>query len=464
MPRWTAGIGLASCLVATAAGANGRFPEAQMIVAGRGAAKSTLAIRTTFGVVLRDPTGFRFVCEEVVGTGAVIYDPPIGLDGNGRLLAGLWDGFARGAVDACASTRTATLEGEAIQDLDVDPTGLLVVAVSRTGLFTGASAVFRSLDGGASFTRLAQVPETAFSTVEIAPSDLSRLWLTARTKAARTVVYRSDDGGKTLVEVTALPRPEEAYVAAVDPTNPDRAFVRLAYQDASFLTRSAAYRTDDAGKTWSLVADVPGHMLGFAIDPSGKKVFLGGPEAGLLRSLDGAAPVPISTAKVRCLRHHEGRLYACLGSTASTFGVAASCDDGATLPMILDLPSLTSSVTCASGTTGAVCPSKLATLRVGLEAGVAPPVCTTDAGGDAGDAADAAEAALDAAPEVPDVAPRDASIALDAGPRDAGLATPVFERAMGGGCSSPTTGSATAFAAGVLACAAALGVRRGRRG
>ncbi len=464
MPRWTAGIGLASLLIATAAGANGRFPEAQMIVAGRGAAKSTLAIRTTFGVVLHDATGFRYVCEEVVGTGAVIYDPPIGLDGNGRLLAGLWDGFARGAVDACGSTRAATLEGEAIQDLDVDPTGLLVVAVSRTGLFTGASAVFRSLDGGASFTRLAQAPETAFSTVEIAPSDLSRLWLTARTKAARTVVYRSDDGGKTLVEVTALPRPEEAYVAAVDPTNPDRVFVRLAYQDASFLTRSAAYRTDDAGKTWSLVADVPGHMLGFAIDPSGKKVFLGGPEAGLLRSLDGAAPVSISTAKVRCLRHHEGRLFACLGSSASTFGVAASCDDGATLPMILDLPSLTNSVTCASGTTGAVCPSKLATLRVGLEAGAAPPVCTTDAGGDAGDAADAAETALDAAPEVPDVAPRDASIALDAGPRDAGPATPVFERAMGGGCSSPTTGSATAFAAGVLACAAALGVRRGRRG
>lgn len=178
-----------------------------MIVAGRGAARSTLAIRTTFGVVLHDATGFRYVCEEVVGTGAVIFILPIGLDGNGRLLAGLWDGFARGAVDACGSTRAATLEGEAIQDLDVDPTGLLVVAVSRTGLFTGASAVFRSLDGGASFTRLAQAPETAFSTVGIAPSNLSRLWLTARTKAARTVVYRSDDGGKTLVEVTALPRP-----------------------------------------------------------------------------------------------------------------------------------------------------------------------------------------------------------------------------------------------------------------
>lgn len=463
MRRWSGGIGLASCLVATVAGANGRFPEAQMIVAGRGAARSTLAIRTTFGVVLHDATGFRFVCEEVVGTGGLAYDPPIGLEGDGRLLAGLWDGFTRGALDGCGSGRVATLEGEAIQDLDVDPTGLLVVAVSRSGLFTGASAVFRSLDGGASFTRLAQVPETAFSTVEIAPSDLSRLWLTARTKTARTVVYRSDDGGKTLVEVTALPRPEEAYVAAVDPTNPDRVFVRLAYQDASFLTRSSAYRTDDAGKTWSLVADVPGHMLGFAIDPSGKKLFLGGPEAGLLRSLDGAAPVSISTAKVRCLRHHEGRLYACLGSSASTFGVAASCDDGATLPMVVDLPSLTSAVTCASGTTGAVCPSKLATLRVGLEAGVPPPACTTDGGTDGGmdGAVDAADVAVvDAAS---DAATADTSMTIDASTADTGAAPVPFERASGGGCeASPTRGGATLLALAALA-ATALGARRSRR-
>lgn len=317
----------------------------------------------------------------------------------------------------------------------------------------------------ASFTRLAQAPETAFSTVEIAPSDLSRLWLTARTKAARTVVYRSDDGGKTLVEVTALPRPEEAYVAAVDPTDPDRVFVRLAYQDASFLTRSAAYRTDDAGKTWSLVADVPGHMLGFAIDPSGKKVFLGGPDAGLLRSLDGAAPVSISAAKVRCLRHHEGRLYACVGSSASTFGVAASCDDGATLPMIVDLPSLTSSVACASGTTGAVCPSKLAALRVGLEAGVAPPVCATDGGVDGGTdgAVDAAEVAVvDATSEAATV---DTSILLDASTADADAASVPFERATGGGCedgSSPAPGGATPFALALVVCAGALGARRRR--
>ncbi len=461
MPRWTAGFGLALCLVGAAAEANGRFPEAQMIVAGRGTAKSTLAIRTTFGVVLHEATGFRYVCEEVVGTGGLAYDPPIGLTGDGRLLAGLWDGLARGAVDGCGSARVATLEGEAIQDLDVDPTGLLVVAVSRTGLFTGASAVFRSLDGGASFTRLAEAPETAFGTVEIAPSDLSRLWLTARTKAARSVVYRSDDGGKTLVEVTALPRPEEAYVAAVDPTNPDRVFVRLAYQDASFLTRSAAYRTDDAGKTWSLVADVPGHMLGFAIDPSGKKVFLGGPDAGLLRSLDGGAPVSISTAKVRCLRHHEGRLYACLGSSASTFGVAASCDEGATFPTIVDLPSLTNAGTCASGTTGAVCPSKLATLRAGLEAGVPPPVCATDGGTDA--SADTAEvAAVDAASDATaDAATADTSI--DAGAADTGPTQVPFERATGGGCaSSPTRGGATLLALAALA-SAALGARRNRR-
>lgn len=454
----SAAAALALGCVALPASANGRFPEAQLIVAGRGSTPSRLAIRTTFGVVLRDGAAFRYVCEDVLGTGAVIYDPPIGLTGDGRLLSGLWDGFVRGTPDACGGARVAGLEGEAVQDLDVDPTGLLVVAVTRTGLFSGASAVYRSVDGGDTFVRAATAAETAFSTVEIAPSDLSRLWLTARTKAATTIVYRSDDGGASLVPVAPLPRPEEAYVAAVDPTNPDRVWLRLSYQDAGFLTRSAAYRTDDAGKTWSLVADVPGAMLGFAVDRTGKKVFLGGPEAGLLRAIDGGAPVSLSSAKVRCLRHHEGRLWACLGGAASTFAVAASCDDGATLPVVVDLPSLTATTGCATGTTGAACPAKLAALRTGLDGGVHPAVCDPDAGTDAGpsdgeaDAPTDADAAADADAAIADSTIADARV-------DADAASPPLTRAGGGGCqggAAPLPG----LAATALAVAAALSVRR----
>ena len=344
--------------MAAEAHANGRFPEAQLMVTGRGPSASTLAVRATFGVLLSENSGatFRYLCEDVVlGTATVTYDPPIALDRDGRLLVTIWDGAFHVNPDHCGATRIPSLEKLHFSDLDVDASGNVVVAVDQTGFFDGKSAIFRSTDGGATFARLAELPLMAFVTVEIARTNPLRLWLTAKGRDKSTAVYRSDDGGKTVVEVTKLPRADDPYVAGIDPTNADRVWIRLAYIDATFVTRSALYRTDDAGKTWVLAADVPNLMLGFAVDATGKRVWLGGAGAGLQRSFDGAPFVKLPDAPIRCLRHHEGKLWACLGSSTDTFGLSVSCDDGATLAPALDLHSVDGTFSCPSGSAEAKC-------------------------------------------------------------------------------------------------------------
>src|SRR5262249_13015982 len=116
-----------------------------------------------------------------------------------------------------------------------------------------------------------------------------------------------------------------AFIAAVDPQNADRVYVRVA---RAFDTRLVV--TDDGGGSFRDVRTTLGRMLGFALSPDGSKVYFGGPRDGLmLASRSDLAFVQRSTLDVECLATSGTTLYAC-STEPSGFLVGSSDDDGAT--------------------------------------------------------------------------------------------------------------------------------------
>ena len=429
--RTSLAIGLLALLVAGPAAANGRFPTAQHVVLGAGAASGTVLLRTTFGLVVSDDGAatFRYLCEDALGYPGGSFDPPVSLTTDGSIAVGLYNGAVTVAPDRCSFPRTATLEGQFIADLDSDPTGRIVVACTATGFTDDLNHVFRSEDSGATFLRLGPgVKGTLFETVELAATRDTRLYATAlQLTPRRVIVYRSDDGGATLVDLSSFPQGDSlgAFVSAVDPLDPDVVYVRVlvgsAAADGGSARVTALLRSRDAGATWAELVRSKGEMLGFAISGDGKTLWYGGPDDGLVRSTDrGATWTHLGDARVQCLRWGAGRLYVCGQNERDHFALADSCDDGATLHPLLGFSSIAGVFTCpASSPEASQCPTRFATVQALFPAGDLPlePLCTTSL--DAGPP--------DALPDVRVDAPRDTALAdvaiedvVDARSADAG--------------------------------------------
>jgi photosystem II stability/assembly factor-like uncharacterized protein len=123
--------------------------------------------------------------------------------------------------------------------------------------------LFKSSDGGTSWKRLSTgLPANlAQINVSVAPSRPQRLYATVGTteagdysSAAGLGVFRSDDGGESWTRITTDPRPAlrigggDLAVPRVDPSNPDVVYV------ASIVTM----KSSDGGKTWTSLRGAPG--------------------------------------------------------------------------------------------------------------------------------------------------------------------------------------------------------------
>jgi photosystem II stability/assembly factor-like uncharacterized protein len=123
--------------------------------------------------------------------------------------------------------------------------------------------LFKSSDGGTTWRRLSTgLPANlAQINLSIAPSRPQRLYATVGTteagdysSAAGLGVFRSDDGGESWTRITTDPRPAlrigggDLAVPRVDPTNPDVVYV------ASIVTM----KSTDGGRTWTSLRGAPG--------------------------------------------------------------------------------------------------------------------------------------------------------------------------------------------------------------
>ncbi len=476
LARW---LCLALLLAPAAAGANGRIPNAGLVVVGPGPRASVVAVQLTFGVALSTDAGrtWRYACEESYSapTG---WDPPLAVGFDGAVHLGLLDGLRR-SPDGCAWDAPPAIGAETVLDLAHDASGRTIVA--GVGRPDAPNGVMTSDDGGRTWRAGERVEGMFLTTVEVAPGDPSRVYATMNTAEGRTTLYRSDDGGRTLRVATRAFDGNDGWLSAVDPTDPDVVYVR-----STLGLENRILKSTDGGSTFTRIANVEAGLTGFALSDDGRTVWLasGDPDVGILRSVAGG-PFTRTRARVsaRCMRFHAGVLYVCGTEATDGWALACSDDGGDTLRPLLAMRAIEGPLVCPSGTAvrdrcEALWPAQRRMLAL-PDAGPPPapvphvdagPDAVTDATGDvaeerpdAPDVTDAARPPPDAPPDAPQLdAPTDAL--PDATPKKADAAPdarPAPPAARGCGCRASR--AADAHPAGWAALAAAWALRARRR-
>ena len=345
--------------------ANGRMPGATELAIDATDAKHIFT-RTTFGLVQSFDGGvtWKWICEQAIRVSGE-FDPPTALMSDGSMvLLPPTEGALISRDKGCTwSAAPEPLEGKRAVDLTLDPSDsahLVVLSssvdhIDDQGVVTFSNFLAETHDNARSWSKLSDLPaDLAAETVEIAPSDANRIYVSGTTTDVSIgIVERSEDGGKTWSRTT-VPRPSTAgsvFISAVDPRNPDRLWVRLPARGDTFGRFPASLSVShDKGVTWVTLADTQRGMFGFALSPDGSELAYGGPFDGLfLGSSDGSGGFrKVTDLPIRCLRWLSSGLYVCGSESPGPFSVGVSQDHGVTFDPLYSMAN-TCPETCSDG-------------------------------------------------------------------------------------------------------------------
>ncbi len=277
--------------------ANGRFPKANQLVIAP-CAPDTMTLRTTFGILFSSDraASWDWVCETAVGYPAnTNEDPSIALTANKTAIMGLYEGISVSPDTGCAWKHIGgALDKEVVVDIVLRPDaphtvfGLTstYVTANDAGAAIYEARLFETTDDGANWAPVGVPidPSVLSETVEVAKSNPHRFYISAVKGAGATatgLLYVSDNDGASWAEHQVpldLKNERAPFIAAVDPANADRIYVRTGGGSMS----SRLLVSDDAGITFRAVyTGMP--MLGFALSPDGSTVFLGGGDGLFMR-------------------------------------------------------------------------------------------------------------------------------------------------------------------------------------
>ncbi len=435
--------------------ANGRYPQANQIVVAPNDA-SHLYLRATFGLLVSKDGGatWDWICESAFGD-TTNYGPEIGVTASEEILVassnGLWT-----SPDGCAWSTAPAIGPRFATDLVVrgdDASQALAVtsdyASPEAGVSSFASQVFATSDDGATWSALGAPvdPPVLVATIEVATNDPARIYVsgfqTSTTASAAYVITSSDRGAHwTSSTVPLVAGDLGVYLAAVDPTNADRVYVRTSNQSGG-VASARLLVSDDGAKTFRSVY-AGGAMLGFALSPDGGEVFVGGlwPSDGLHAApSDTLAFTPKATLSIECLGASGAKLYEC-GDAFSSFPLGVSSDDGATFAAALDFHAIRGPLACPASSPVAACAAQWPALEKQLGLTKSDGGTATSDGG-----AIAPDAGVDAAaPTTNSDAPSEANAG-----------------ASGGCVTSPDGPRGTYAIAALLGALAVLGARAARR-
>ena len=275
--------GLAALLVSAPLYANGRFPEAQKLIEDP-RDPNRLLLAGTYGMLVSTDRGqnWHYLCEEAFALQFIEGDPLLELLPNGEMVAGLIATLNRSADCGCTwSARLAQPESVVLRDITVEKSGdRAVIALTRdVGVNPEVFSLHESKDAGQTWTKLADLPaevEEAF-TVDSAPSDSSRIYVSILTKAGAGALLVSTNRGAAWQtrNMAGADINNQAYIAAVHPTKPDTVFVRTDAWDSQDLANDALFYTDNAGQSFTELIRHAGKLYGFALSPDGSTVLAG---------------------------------------------------------------------------------------------------------------------------------------------------------------------------------------------
>lgn len=363
--------------------ANGRFPRANQLLIDPGDARH-LVLRATYGLLISRDAGetFGFVCESALGFSGDL-DPAVTIFENGSIAAG-FPRDLRVSADGCDwPSPFSNGSKEAFADVTLDPSDAgAALFVSRRQDAGQLTHLLLASQGDAAPVPLGQPlgDELSPLTLEVAPAEPSRIYVTALTSDLKSVLLRSDDRGETWQRFGIAPHESlPAFIAAIDPEDAGRVYLRLdgATTDYLLVTR-------DGGASFDEVFAFDTELLGFALSPDGRHVALGGPREGLFLAeaseLDFArSPAPL--ANLSCLKWTADELFACGNETADGFTLASSTDGGRHFTPLFHLNQL-SKLSCGAGTdVAARCEAAWSALRMRLGIADAPRAPSTGGGG-----------------------------------------------------------------------------------
>ncbi len=340
--------------------ANGRFPSAGLLVIDPSDANHVV-VRATFGLIDVDiSTGSgTWTCEQALGL-AIEEDPMLAITASGNLVVATNAGI-RTRAQSCDYASLPELNGQVVSDLSLDrgaPHRLLAFTVRGLAGGQFASQLLESNDDGESFSPLGPElpPDLLPLTLDVAPSDSKRVYLSARNSATdgySSVLLVSHDGGLTFTRtvVPATSSSRLAYIAGVHPLDADRVYLRVNDPESNVLWLSR-----DGGTTLESRFSARGKLLGFAIAPDGAQIAFGGPSEGVwVGDSDAANLEQRSEFGPGCLTWGDSGLFAC-GNAATEFLVGRSDDGGRTFSAVLRKAALCEQEFCAAETQlGAAC-------------------------------------------------------------------------------------------------------------
>jgi photosystem II stability/assembly factor-like uncharacterized protein len=161
----------------------------------------------------------------------------------------------------------------------------ILLAGTGSNPYETGEGVYLSLDGGNSWTQTL-ASKGAITSVEIAQSNPNIAYA-----GSRFAVYRSEDGGRTWVQMTSggnfwgSPGAQTGFPIdfQVDPRNPDRIFTN-AYGGGAFLS-------EDGGRTWRDVSQgyTGAQVRDLAVNPAAPGSIIAVARSGVFASYDGGA-------------------------------------------------------------------------------------------------------------------------------------------------------------------------------
>ncbi len=336
------------------------YPDTTSVTVRRGHPED-MFVGATFGAVISRDSGktWSWICPEAMNYGGwrpetFLWQP------DGTLLAATGAALIRSNDGGCTWTVHDYFKSRGLWPMGLasppsNPSRLWVT----TGRTASPNGVFRSDDGGATFTRVLGSDTSVFTAVKVAPSDPRRIYVSGGTATGQRI-YRSDDEGATWEEI-AHPFPEyseysrayDLFVLRVADTDPDRLWARISWQGWTYVLESK-----DGGRTFRSVLHPEGQMrdaideylIGMEVSADGNTLWAATPTR-LFRVKAGETyatllPLPDGNA---CAQREGDVLYICGASRVHDWALATTADEGQTYTPLFNLPD-TKPPACPAGT------------------------------------------------------------------------------------------------------------------
>ncbi|MBP9206162.1 MAG: hypothetical protein KBG28_19475 [Kofleriaceae bacterium] len=367
---WTSAA-VVACLVLAAAGprlahGNGRRPGTVKLHFRPGDERDIM-LAATIGALRSTDGGasWRWYCEAAVGYGGK-YDPDYAFNAAGAIFATTFDGLTVNR-DGCRFVPTS-LGDTFVSQVTVSPNGDVLAATADAGNLSAMppeppdSRLYRSSDDGVTFTELANpgMPQDWWESLEVAPSDPQRLYLTGYRFIAAgpkvVLLFRSVDGGSTF---TALPISDFALTAlsdvsivAIAPDDPDLVLARVSFWQEDTVG-DALYRSTDGGLSWTKVLELADLITGVVVRRAGGEVLVATRGTGWHRSTNRGQTFTAGPAgpPAQCLSElSTGELWVCSNNYPDDFMAIGKGTDGVSWTRVMQLEDLLGPVRCEDGT------------------------------------------------------------------------------------------------------------------